>query len=121
MTLDRPRDVVALYQLQYELAIESPNGLGNPQGAGYYDAGTMARISITSPLGMLVQQKFAGWVGDYSGESTEATILMDSPKTLQALWVVSYFRVYVIIAVTLALVALLVFWKTRNNRNKRDA
>ncbi|MEK6810692.1 MAG: hypothetical protein AABY19_03725, partial [Candidatus Thermoplasmatota archaeon] len=46
-----------------------------------------ARVSVTSPFpaadGNYV---FTGWIGDAEGTSTTITIVMDGPKSVQALW-----------------------------------
>ena len=56
LTLDKPHTTIAKYQTQYQLIVDSPSGLGNPQGSGYFDAGSTAQFSVTSPVGILVQQ-----------------------------------------------------------------
>jgi len=95
ITIDKPHKAVAKYQTQYQLTVVSPNGLGSPQGSGYYDAGSTAQFSVTSPTGILIQQVFVQWQGDYSGTSTQGSIVMDKPHTVNATWITSYTQLYI--------------------------
>ena len=111
ITLDKPHKAVAKYQTQYQLTVVSPGGLGNPQGSGYYDAASTAQFSVTSPTGIIIQQVFVQWQGDYSGTSTQGSIVMDKPHTVTATWTTSYTQLYIVagalaVAVVLALLLL---------------
>jgi hypothetical protein len=94
LTLDKPHNAVAKYQTQYQLVVDSPGGLGTPQGSGYYDAGSTAQFSVTSPNGVLIQQVFVEWQGDFSGTSTQGSIVMDKPHIVHAVWTSSYTQLY---------------------------
>ncbi|MGD0175716.1 MAG: hypothetical protein ABSC50_02695 [Candidatus Bathyarchaeia archaeon] len=94
VTMDKPHTAVAKYATQYQLVIDS-GGIGNPQGAGYYDAGTSATFSVASPVGFLVQQVFVRWEGDYTGTSPQGSVTMDKPKTVHAVWTTSYTQAYI--------------------------
>ena len=107
ITLDKPHKAVAKYQTQYQLTVVSPGGLGDPQGSGYYDAGSTAQFSVTSPNGIIIQQVFVQWQGDVSGTSTQGSIVMDKPHTVNATWTTSYTQLY-IVAGALAAVAIVV-------------
>ena len=107
ITLDKPHTAIATYQTQYQLTIISP--YGNPQGAGWYNAGSTATFSVSSPTGILIQQTFVQWQGDYVGTSTQGTVVMDGPKTVQATWTTSYIQLYIALgAIALIVVAVLV-------------
>ncbi len=106
VTLDKPHSAIATYQTQYQLTIISP--YGNPQGAGWYDAGSTATFSVSSPSGILIQQTFVQWQGDYVGTSAQGTILMDGPKSVQATWTTSYIQLYITLG-AIALIAIAVF------------
>ena len=93
--MNGPHTAVAQYNTQYLLTINSPNGLGNPQGEGYYDAGSTAEFSVTSPVGYLIQQAFVQWQGDFTGTSPQGSITMDGPKTINAVWATSYMNLYI--------------------------
>jgi hypothetical protein len=110
VTMNMPHTAVAKYSTQYQLAVDSPSGLGNPQGAGYYDAGSTATFSVTSPVGFLVQQVLVQWQGDYTGTNPQGTVTMDKPKTVHAVWTTSYTQAYIaggILAVVIIAVAIL--------------
>jgi hypothetical protein len=115
LTLDKPHKAIAKYQTQYQLIVDSPNGLGDPQGSGYYDSGSTAQFSVTSPVGILVQQVFAGWQGDYTGASPQGTIVMDKPHLIHASWTTSYMQLYIVggVAAVVVIVAALLMWRRR--------
>ncbi len=94
VTMNGPHTAVAKYSTQYLLTVNSPGGLGNPQGGGYYDSGSTAQFSVSSPVGYLVQQVFVQWTGDYSGTSPQGSVTMNSPKTVSATWTTSYTNAY---------------------------
>ena len=116
ITLDKPHKAVAKYQTQYQLTVQSPNGLGSPQGAGFYDAGSTAQFSVTSPTGILIQQVFAQWQGDYSGTSTQGSIVMDKPHTVNATWTTSYTQLYLVCVALAAVVVVVVLLLLRRKR-----
>jgi len=116
VTMNQPHTAVAQYSTQYQLVVDSPGGLGNPQGAGYYDAGSTATFSVTSPVGFLVQQVLVQWQGDYNGTNPQGTITMDKPKTVHAIWTTSYLQLMAVIVVAIAVVAGILFWKKRKGR-----
>ena len=117
LSLDKPHKIIAKYQIQYQLIMDSPNGLGNPQGAGYYDAGSTAQFGVNSPTGFLVQQVFVQWQGDYSGTSPKGSIVMDKQHIVHATWTTSYTQLYMVAAaLVIILVAALLFWRRRSGR-----
>ncbi len=111
ITLDKPYTAVAKYTTQYQLVVNSP--YGNPQGSGYYDAGTPAQFSVTTPIGFPIQQNFVQWQGDYTGTSPQGSITMDGPHTVTAVWTTSYIPLIAIILVAAAIVGGLLFWKSK--------
>jgi len=111
ITLDGPHTATATYTTQYQLVVDSQ--YGNPQGAGYYNAGTAAQFSVTSPSGFPVQQIFVGWQGDYNGTLPQGTLTMDKPHEVHAVWSTSYLLLIGIVVVAAAVVGGLLFWRTR--------
>jgi len=85
----------ANYTTRYYLTVESD--YGDPQGEGWYDSGSMATISVTSPEGTIIRQVFTDWSGDYSDTAASASITMDGPKTVTANWKNDYSQLYMII------------------------
>jgi hypothetical protein len=104
ITMNGPHTAVAQYKTQYLLTVNSPNG--NPQGGGYYDSGTTAQFSVTSPVGYLIQQVFVQWQGDFTGTSPQGSITMDGPKTINAVWSTSYTNLYIVSGTVAALIVI---------------
>ncbi len=111
LTMDKPHKAVATYETQYQLLVDSQ--YGNPTGAGYYAAGSTATFSVTTPVGVLVQQVFTRWDGDFTGTSPTGSITMDKPHSVHASWTTSYFQLYILIAAiaAVAVVAALLVWR----------
>lgn len=87
----------ANYQTRYYLTVLSD--YGDPQGEGWYDSGSTATISVTSPQGAIIRQVFSSWSGDFSTTTPSAFIYMDGPKTLTASWRTDYTQLFIIIGV----------------------
>jgi hypothetical protein len=111
ITLDKPYTATAKYSTQYQLVVNS--AYGNPQGSGYYDAGTAAQFSVTTPEGFPIQQVFVQWQGDYTGTNPKGTITMDKPHTVQAVWTTSYIPLIAILVVAAAIVGGLLVWRSK--------
>ncbi|MEM3448090.1 MAG: hypothetical protein QXP38_04305 [Nitrososphaerota archaeon] len=94
--VDRPSKYSATYKKQYYLNVTSP--IGEVKGSGWYDSGSTANIMLSETsapmqgwLGILGGRiAFNRWSGDLTGEKSSATIRMDSPKTVQAVWIENY-------------------------------
>jgi len=116
VTMSNPHTVLAVFKAQYKLQVNSP--YGNPQGTQYYDSGSTAQFSVTSPQGILVQQVFVSWTGDYNGTSVNGSIVMDQPHTVQATWITSYLELYAVLGVAglVVIIALLFLVKKRRGR-----
>lgn len=86
VTMDGPHTVVGRYKTQYLLTVTSD--YGTVQGHGWYDAGSSATFSVTSQVDTSygVKQVFERWSGDSVSTSPTATITMDSPRTVTAVW-----------------------------------
>jgi len=99
----------AEFKVQHYLAVKSE--FGNPQGSEWYDEGSSATFSVTSPVGFGVLYIFERWTGDSSSTSPESTVLMNSPKTVTAVWRTDY-RVLIVMILSVAgvsVAALLLF------------
>jgi hypothetical protein len=92
---------LAQYVTQYLLTVVSP--VGNPQGSGWYDAGSSAIFSVTSPategiMGMLGGKHiFDRWSGDSNIATTTASVTMDGPKMVVAEWGTDNTTVYAVL------------------------
>jgi hypothetical protein len=113
VTMDKPHTVLATYETQYQLIVDSQ--YGDPKGTGYYAAGSTATFSVTTPVGVVIQQVFTGWDGDFTGTSPTGSITMDKPHNVHANWTTSYFQLYLIVGVlaAIAVVAGLLLWRRR--------
>jgi len=85
----------AEFKVQHQLVVKSE--FGNSQGSGWYDAGSTAAFSVTSPVGFGIQQIFERWSGDSSSTSPQSTIVMNSPKTVVAVWRPDYTVLIIIV------------------------
>lgn len=95
------------YTTQYELTVNSE--YSTPTGAGWYNAGTSATISVNTPTAgpIGVQYVFKEWSGDSTSTSPQTRIVMDGPKRATAVWTVDYTQFYVIVTVITACAAIL--------------
>jgi len=84
------REVTATaeFKVQHQLVVKSE--FGYPQGSGWYDEGSSAMFSVTSPVGFGIRYTFERWSGDSTSPSPTSTIAMNSPKTVVALWRTDY-------------------------------
>ncbi len=123
ITFRTPLVLVAIFKTQYELKVISE--FGNPQGSGWYDQGSQAPFSVTTPqpspglLGLLGGRViFQGWSGNFTGTASTSNIKMDAPKTIQANWKAENAQAYAVLAgigigMTILVVAALVAMRRR--------
>ncbi|MBI2184673.1 MAG: S8 family serine peptidase [Thaumarchaeota archaeon] len=96
LTMNESKTLNSNWKTQFYLRVVSP--LGGPEGEGWYDGGSTAVASVYSPMGFIVQDRFSRWTGDAVSTSTAVSVLMDSPKTLVAEWVVDYTQLIALVA-----------------------
>jgi len=107
---------------QFHLKVESP--YGQCQGEGLYYEGDVATFSV-SPTRIrgvepFIDLVFAGWTGASTSKEANATIIMDSDKTVTAAWSKNYGGLYLIsIIIGLAVVTSLSFIAIRRRRRYR--
>jgi hypothetical protein len=91
-------EIKAVYEAKYLLQITDANGLS--RGGGYYDEGSVATITMSQNTvgGVLIDKTFEGWTGDLKSSSLSASIIMDGPKNVIAIWSDSYLKIVLIIA-----------------------
>ena len=90
--MNSPKTAIASWKTQFLLSINSdPPVAGGLQGQGWYDAGTQATFSA-SPVQVKDDSRFRfdAWKGDYSGQSTRGTIIMDRSRAVTAHFVAQY-------------------------------
>jgi hypothetical protein len=89
VAMSEPKTVTASWRTQYYLTVTSV--YGSPTGTGWYDSGSTAAISIDE----LVEETgtkhyFEQWSGDHTGDAASASVIMNSPKTVNAEWSTDY-------------------------------
>jgi uncharacterized repeat protein (TIGR02543 family) len=79
-------DYNANYKTQHHLSLMSE--YGDPQGEGWYDNGTIAEFSVSSPVdyGNGTRVVLEEWSGDVNSTNLGFTVMMDAPKTISANW-----------------------------------
>jgi len=81
---------------QYYVSISSAFGVA--EGAGWYNAGSTARVTIDPPIvngSSEAQPLFKGWGGDASGtDLTSDAMTVDKPLTAVALWQSQYLVIF---------------------------
>jgi len=103
----------ATYTTQYELQVASQRG--DPQGSGWYDEGSSATFSVTTPLtvegfmGTLGgKYVFDHWSGDSTATTAAASVAMDGPKIVRAEWRTDNSMPYMIVfGIVIAIVVML--------------
>jgi len=113
VVMDSPHTVTAEYKAQYKLTVNSQYGATS--GSGWYDAGSTAEFSVTSSvpesgiMGSLgVKYLFKSWTGDSSATTPQATVLMNSPKTVTAVWTKDYTQFYTLVGAIAGIVIALI-------------
>ena len=88
--VDSPTRIQAFWKVQYLIQVAS--SYGAPEGSGWYDAGSVAKISVYPQVNYNNQTRriFAGWTGDYSGKSVNFTLHANKPMNVVAQWITQY-------------------------------
>jgi hypothetical protein len=88
--VNSPTRLQAIWKLQY--FIQAVSSYGAPQGSGWYDAGSVVRLSIQPQVDCnnKTRRMFTGWTGDYSGTSTNFTLTANKPINVAAQWETQY-------------------------------
>lgn len=113
----------AKFKTQYLLTVKSP--MGDPQGSGWYDAGSMVSFSVRSPaplegfMGILGSKYvFDHWSGDSTSTTATASFTMNGPKVVTAEWRVDNTLPYAVIAaIPIAAVVLVVLMFMRRRQS----
>jgi len=118
--MNGPHTIVAQYTQQYYLTLSSDQG--SVTGGGWYDAGSTASISASTPPNPSygVSMVFNGWQGDIQSSGQSTTVMMDGPKSATATWRADPTVLYVTVAVIVAAIAVAMWvvavaWRRRNN------
>ena len=101
--MNGPKRVQVVWKRQFLLTVRSE--FGSPRGGGWYDQGSVAIFRVDEISGAVIVYRFVEWVGDVRAVTPVASVLMDSPKEVRALWRTDYTRVYIILAYILTMAA----------------
>jgi len=94
--MDEPKKAQVIWNKQFYLRVRSEYGL--PRGEGWYDAGRIANFWVEQTTGSVIVNRFQEWVGDVKATTPAASVVMDSPKEVRAVWTADYSRLYILIA-----------------------
>ena len=108
VVMNAPHSVTALYGQQYYLNVQTDQGVAS--GSGWYDAGSTAQISVSTPISTQygVSIIFNGWQGDTTSTSQSTSIVMDGPKNVVATWRTDSTVLYLTIAAVIVAAVLIV-------------
>ena len=100
LRMDQPHIVKVSYLTQYFLNITS--AFGDPKGEGWYALGDVAKYSVTTPYGVLIQHFFVSWTGDVTSTQSQGTLTMTRPYAIEAKWRGDYTQLWVALVVLAA-------------------
>ena len=106
-TVSAPLALMAVYEHQYMVTLDAPNG---GSGGGWAKAGAMATITVpaTAQKNLFMRSRFTGFAG-YSTKEPTIQVLVQGPLTITALYTTGLdLRVLVIIIVSV--LAAVVLW-----------
>src|SRR5208283_250753 len=116
LQMNSPHVVVAQYTQQYYLTVQSPQGVTS--GQGWYNAGSNAQLSVTTPPSPMfgVNWVFDGWQGSMQSSTQSATVVMNGPMTVTATWHQDYTVLYITVAAIIAIIAVgsALFYKSKH-------
>jgi len=95
LTVSEPKVVDANWRHEYLLTINSE--YGDPEGAGWYDEGQTAAVSVEQVQGFLVRHIFDGWSGDLTDNDADSSIVINLPKVVTANWRADFVQLYILI------------------------
>jgi len=117
IVMDGPKNLTATWKTQYYLKVTSE--YGEPKGEDWYDAGSTANFSVTSPIGAIIQRVFNSWEGDYDGVLPYGSIRMENPKTVIATWRTDYIQLYILTGIIAAVASSATIAFRQINKRKR--
>lgn len=118
--MDGPKKVQVVWKKQFCLKVTSE--FGSPKGSGWYDEGSVATFQVDETSAeILVVHVFQEWTGDLRATTPKASVVMNSPKEVRALWKTDYTRTYIILGFFSAMVAFagVIAYRIFRTRKKR--
>ena len=114
--VNRPMRVSANWQTQYFLRVES--SLGDAQGEGWYNAGDIGVFSVSPREGFLGQSVFERWLGDSDTSNPMSSVLMDSPRGVDAIWRTDYTNLLLVGGILSTIVVIVIISVIRFSKEK---
>ncbi|MEM2598388.1 MAG: CAP domain-containing protein [Thermoproteota archaeon] len=114
IVVNSPLTFKAVWTREFYLNVISLHG--ETWGSGWYAEGTVASFGVKPQESLLATEVFDGWSGDVEQQALNATVLMDSPKTVVAKWRKNS-PMLAMVATTIAGVSMLVFFGRRRRNN----
>ena len=93
ITMDGPKNASAIWKTQFLLTLQSdPPNVTNLTGSGWYDDGSSANFYAPTAVAATSNSRlrFSSWSGDYVGQLTNGTVVMDRPKVVTAHFIPQY-------------------------------
>jgi len=87
--------IAAQYQTQFYLQVDS--NYGTVQGGGWYNANAYATVTASTPF--LDPHVLDHWEGDSSGNNPQVTVLMDGPKSVNAVYRSDYSKLMLLLSI----------------------
>ncbi len=106
LVMDTPQTLTANWRNEYLLTVNSE--YGSPTGAGWYNEGESAAITIEPEQGVIIRHIFNGWSGDLTGTNANANVNMTSPKVITATWRTDFIQLYILTGVVLIVITAVV-------------
>jgi len=120
LQMNSPHVVVAQYMQQYFLTVQSPQGVTS--GQGWYNAGSNAPISVSTPPSPMfgVNWVFDGWQGSIQSSTQSTTVLMNGPMTVTAAWHQDYTVLYITVGAIVAVIVVAAFALIYATKNRKE-
>ena len=108
LVMNAPHTATSVYGQQYYLNVQSDQGV--PTGSGWYDAGSTAQFSVSTPISTQygVAIVFNGWTGDVQSSSQSSSVVMNGPTNVVANWRTDSTVLYLTIAAVIIAAVLIV-------------
>lgn len=100
IAMNSPHKLIANYQTQYYLTVSS--AYGTPEGEGWYNASSVATFSVKPVEEFLIQHVFTNWSGNSDASTASASVTMNSPKTVVAVWKTDYIQLVILVGIVVA-------------------
>ena len=95
LTMSEPKVVNASWRHEYLLTLNSE--YGKPTGAGWYNEGETASVSVEPVQGVIIRHIFDGWSGDLTDTDADSSVLMGSPRVVMANWRTDFAQLYMLV------------------------